>query len=322
MRKSLPILLLAVILVNPAGAAEIDRCVPEDAEVIVAVNFRQLLDAAVVKKHFLPDIKKAWERDGFKPRQLAERLKFDPFTDIASITVASPIKKADEKALIVLRGRFDLDAIQTAAEIYANRGADDFKMHKQDELRYYEFKLPRTDRTAFVSLLDKETLVLSPSRAALLSAAARQQSKKQDQPVKELRELLSKIDGKETVWLAGVISDDVKKGIGGNPQVRKVVDSLQSVRGGIRVTEGLQASLVIQTNDPRTAGEIRKFLEGIKSLVELAVQDDDHLGTLPADLLEAVKLATDKETVTISGRLDAEQIDKSLKSKPKSGAAP
>lgn len=303
---------------SPARTVEIDRCLPDTTEVVVFVNVRQLLDAPAVVKHLLPEVKAAWERDGFKPRALAERLKFDPFKDVVSLTLAGPAKQASEKSLLIVRGRFDVETIQTAADIYANRGADDFKAHKQDELRYYEFKEPRSGRSGFASFLDKETFVLSPSRDALLAAADRQRAKKPPQLSKDLEALLGKIDGKQTIWVAGIAADDLKKDLVSNPQVRKTVDALQSIRGGITVTAGIQADFVIQTSDARAAGEIRKLLDGVKSLLSLAALDPgtERLGTLPADLVSALKVATDKEAVTIKGQLGAEQIDKSLKTKP------
>jgi hypothetical protein len=310
---------MAALWLAPAQAAEIDPCVPDGADLVLHVNVKQLLDAPVVAKHVLPDIKAAWERDGFKPRLLAERLKFDPFKDVASICVAGPATQAADKALLIVHGRFDVDTLQTAAEIYANRGADDFKAHKQDEQRYYEFREPRSGRTGFVALLDKETLVLSPSKDALLAAALRHRAKKAPRLAKELESLLGKVDGKQTVWLAGIVSDEVKKDLGSNPQVQKTLGALQSIQGGITIAEGLRGEILIQTSDVRAAGEIRKLLDGLKSLVSLAVTDtaSDRLGTLPADLVNAVKLATEKDAVTIKIAASAEQIEKSLKSKAK-----
>jgi hypothetical protein len=320
-------LVTAALSLSSARAAEIDRCLPDGAELVLSVNVRQLLDAPVVVKHFLPEIKAAWERDGFKPRLIADLLKFDPLKDVTSITVAGPVKQAGDKALLIVRGRFDVEAIQTAAEIYANRGADDFKAHKQNEQRYYEFKEPRTRRTGFAALLDKETFVMSPSRDALLAAAERYRGRKAPQLAKELETLLGKVDGKQTLWLAGIASDDFKKDLASSPQVRKTADAVQSIHGGIAVAEGIQGDFLIQTNDARAAGEMRKLLEGIKSLVGLAVMDPEsdmpgqssfpRLGTLPTALVSAVKLATEKEAVTIKLTVTAEQLEKSLKDKPK-----
>jgi len=309
----------AALWLAPAQAAEIDPCVPDGADLVLHVNVRQFLDAPVVGKHVLPDLKAAWERDGFKPRLIAERLKFDPFKDVASITVAGPARQATDKMLVIVHGRFDIDTLQTAADIYGNRGADDFKAHKQGEQRYYEFKEPRTGRTVFAAFLDKETFVLSPSRDAVLAAALRQRAKKAPRLAKELESLLGKVDGKQTVWLAGIVSDDLKKDLLSNPQVRKTAEALQSIQGGISVAEGIRAEILIQTSDARAAAEIRKLLDGIKSLVSLAVTDtdSDRLGTLPADLVNAVKVATDKDAVTLKVAASAEQIEKSLKTKPK-----
>jgi hypothetical protein len=314
-------LAVLALALGPARAAEVERCLPNGAELVLFLNVRQLLDAPVVVNNFLPEYKAAWERDGFKPRALAQLLKFDPFKDIASITVASPVKDATEKALVIVRGRFDIDTIQTAAEIYANRGADDFKAHKQNELRYYEIKEPRSGHAGFLAFLDRETLVMSPSRDAVLDAAARHRGKKAPQPGKELAALLGKIDGKQTLWLAAVMTDDLKNHLNSqlnNAPLRKLTDAVQSIHGGITIGDGIRGDILIQTSDARAASEIRKLLEGIKSLAGLAVTDPDsnRLGTLPPDLVNALKLASDKEMTTIKIAVSSEQIEKSLKTKP------
>lgn len=311
-------LVTVALALSPARAAELDRCLPDGSELVVFVNVRQLLDAPLVVHSLLPEFKMAWEKDGFKPRAVAQLLKFDPFKDVASITLATPVKQAADKALLIVHGRFDVDAFQTAAEIYANRGADDFKAHKQNALRYFEFKEPRSGRAGFAAFLDKETFVAAPSADVLLAAAARHRDRKAPRVAKELEALLNKVDGTQTFWLAGVVADDLKKELVSNPVVRKTVDALQSIQGGISIAEGIRGDLRIQTSEAHAASEVRKLLEGIKSLASLALTDtdSDRLGTLPSDLVNAIRLTSDKEMVTLKIAVAAEQIEKSLKSKP------
>jgi hypothetical protein len=192
------------------------------------------------------------------------------------------------------------------------------KIHKLDDLRLYELKDARSGRTGFLCWLDKQTLVLSPARAYVEEAIAKQRGKKQTKLSKEMQTLLDKVDGKQSIWLAARFSDDIKKGLGNSPATRKLVESLQTAQGGVSVTDGVQAGLVIQTTDARSAGEIKKFLEGIKSLLSLAAADHPRYGNLLSDLLDTVKIASDKDAVTLRGQVSAAEIEKAIPAKPKS----
>ena len=41
----------------PVGAADVDKYLPDDTEIVVVVNAKQILDSRVVKKHLLKDLR-------------------------------------------------------------------------------------------------------------------------------------------------------------------------------------------------------------------------------------------------------------------------
>lgn len=303
-------------LASSAQAAEVDRFLPDDAEAVVHVNVRQLLDAPVVRKHFAREIQNALDSDAFKPRAALLALGIHPLRDISSVTVATPALPAEDKGLIVVRGKFDLRTIQDTAEAHAANSPDELTIHKDGDFRIYELTEKRSGRKAFLCWLDKETLAAAPAQKGVKEAIARHQGKTQAKPSKEFKALLDQVDGKQAVWVAALASDDLKKAAANNPQVRKSVDPVQTLHGGLRADEGLQVDLVLRTNDPRAAAEIRKLLDGIKSIVGLAAMDHDRLGSLPSDLANAMKVSSDKGDVTLKGQMTAAEIEKSLKAKP------
>src|SRR6266446_1191924 len=77
--------LLAFVL--PIRAAEVDKYLPTETEFVSHVNVKQLLDSAIVKKHAVDKL-----RDLLKGQDQAsavlEALGFDPFKDLASVTIA------------------------------------------------------------------------------------------------------------------------------------------------------------------------------------------------------------------------------------------
>lgn len=307
--------LTVILTLSSAHAAEVDRYLPDDAEAVVHVNVRQLLDAPVVRKHFAKEIQNAIDSDAFKPRAALLALGIHPLRDISSVTLATPALPAEDKGLVIVRGKFDLTTIRDTAEAHAANNADQLTIHKQDDFRIYELTEKRSGRKAFLCWLDKETLVAAPAKGGVVEAIARHQGKKQAKPSKELKTLLEAADGKQSVWVVVLASDDLKKAAANNPQLRKTVDPVQTLTGGIRADDGLAVDLTLRTGDPRAAAEIRKLLDGIKSIVGLATMDHERLGSLPTDLAAALKLSADKGDVTLKGQMTAAEIEKSLKTK-------
>ena len=62
------VLVLAVVLAGaPARAGEVDRYLPDDTEIVVNVNIRQILDSPLVKKHALEKLA-SWSRARIRSR--------------------------------------------------------------------------------------------------------------------------------------------------------------------------------------------------------------------------------------------------------------
>jgi hypothetical protein len=110
--------LTAALLTFPAArAAEVDRLLPADSELVVTVNVRQILESPLFKKHVaLKDAQDALtEHLPGEANQILKDLGFDPFTDLDSVTVAGPGGHDKDRGLIVVRGRFDADKIKARA---------------------------------------------------------------------------------------------------------------------------------------------------------------------------------------------------------------
>src|SRR5262245_23273510 len=79
--------LAAAPAVRPAGAAEVEKYLPEDAEVVATVNIKQLLESELVKKHALEMIKDAIKNNTGAQKQLSD-LGLNPLTDFERVTLA------------------------------------------------------------------------------------------------------------------------------------------------------------------------------------------------------------------------------------------
>src|SRR5262249_36078511 len=111
------ILLIAGVvlaLALPLRAAEVDKYLPDDTEIVVVVNAKQLLDSPLVKKHFLKQIRDVINSNE-QTTEILDELEFDPLNDLTSITVALTILGSDAKGLIVAHGEFDKSKFEEKA---------------------------------------------------------------------------------------------------------------------------------------------------------------------------------------------------------------
>src|SRR5262249_49933876 len=156
-------------------------------------------------------------------------------------TLAGPgVLGLPSQGLAVLRGAFDPDALRAAADAQAKKSPNAFKAHDKGGQRVYEARGGDKDApSAFACVLDKGTVVVGPSSASVLDAAARHAGKKTSQIDKELAGLLTKADTTQVLWAAGVGSKELRKELEQFPEARGFAGSVRSFAGGVSVTNGL-----------------------------------------------------------------------------------
>src|SRR5439155_24882163 len=92
-----------------------DRYLPADTEVVVTWNVRQVLGSQLVKKNGLEQL-----RDLIKSQEeveaLLKELNLDPLKDIDKVLVAAPASGEQDKGLVIVHGRFNLDKFKARAD--------------------------------------------------------------------------------------------------------------------------------------------------------------------------------------------------------------
>ena len=176
----LPLLGLAALLSTStpawaekaAKAGNADKLVPAGSEMITVINVRQLLNAPIVKKYALAQMKAALAKEEkvTKPLQAAG---IDPFKDVDTIVIAGPAgPEFNKKGLAIVRGRFDLEKIGSTADAFAEKNEGKLKVLKEGDLRIYEAKNDKgDDKPGYLAFVDDKTLVISPAKEAVLEAA-------------------------------------------------------------------------------------------------------------------------------------------------------
>lgn len=303
-------LALILLLPGPVRAADVDRYVPDDARMIAQVNLREILDAPLARKYALDEMHTALDRHA-EVRQALEALGLDPFRDLQSVTLAGLTVDDKLSGLAIVHGRFDPAKVRTIAEQYAREHPDELKIHPRDGRVVYEAV---KKRTVYAALVDREVLLLSPSRAVLTEAVARRG--KTPHLSKDLQALVSPIDGRQSAWFAGVVTDDVQKELARSLLGRQRAGQVKSFTGGVRVGDTIEADIHIETSNARTASDLRKVLEGLKALTAFAVANNKRIpayGPLASDIIRAFRIRTEQAAVTVHARITSAQIEKGLR---------
>jgi hypothetical protein len=305
----------AAVLLPVAGARafEPESYLPADTKAVVVVNVRQTLDAPLVKKHGLEHIKEGLKQND-QLQKVLTAAGVDPLKDVSSITVATtgaPTKP--ENVLVIVHGTFDLDKAQAAAEDYAKNNPTKLKIEKKDGLVIYENDAGK--QSTFAAFADKGTAVMSLSKDAVITAA--KSAGKPAKLNKDLEGLLAKADAKQTIWMAALPPDDLKKILARGDNTKEFADKIDGFTGAIGIDKDVQAAFHIYTTETKAADGIAELLDNLKGLAKVFTQQNAQIGGLLGDLTDNIKISTDKARVDVTLKVDEEMIEKGLKQLPK-----
>ena len=319
--------LAALALAAPARAVEPDRYVSANSDVVAVINIRQILESPLLKKDDLEKLKGHLKS---KPEVQAalEAVGLDPFKDVDSVLIAGSLPTgpgAEPKGVAVVRGRFDLDKVKTAAKDFAEKNPDQLKITDDGGRPVYQIQDKNSnDKAAYASFADKNTLVVTPSKEATASAIKGAEAPKVSPALKSA---LAKVSGKESMWVAVAFGEDVKKlmAAGGNPTLKQLAPKLESATGDMNLGNDFTFNLFVHTTDPKAAEQIQKMVNGVIPLFGPAVvaqikQQNEEAGNAAEEMLKNLKVdIKEKTSVGINLTIDKatmEKFEKAQKEKP------
>jgi hypothetical protein len=289
---------------------ETAKWVVEGAEVVVHLNLRQVFASPAMKKGGVEAIKALIEKDE-TAKKVFEATGIDPLKDIDSITLSGTAAAPKEvKALAVVRGKFNLDKIHKAAEKFAEDKPAELKLSKSDGVQLYEVKVK--ENAGVGAFLDGTTLILSPTKEATLDAI-KTIGRRSAKISRDLDSALAKFSGKESMSLALVITDEMKKQIGKAPGAAEIAPNLKMVTGALELSDAATLGLVVKTDDEEAANKLQGLVKQGMMLVELMATSDDKVGPLLSEILKATKLGQEKTNVSLTLKVTQEMIEKASK---------
>ena len=312
MRKG--IFLVALLIVSPARAADVDKLLPNDCECVLTVNVGQLLSSELNKKHGLlkmEELIKSNEgiQDHFKS------LGLDPLKDIASVAWASSDTGDASKALIIIHGKFDPKKFEAKADEVVQTYGDVLKIQNVGPSRLYEISIPGQS-PYFVAVVDPSTIIASAGKDYMIEALNKAAGTKKSEVKKELVELVRKVEADRTLSLVALKSALEHSPLSADDSARPVLAKIETGYLGVSVGRDLKAEFDLTTKSAETAKELDKELleklDKAKGIVSILVGNVKELQIL-LDLAEAMKVSSQGNTVSLRGQIGAEAIEKSLK---------
>ncbi len=307
--------LAALIAAMPVWAAEPDSYLPANADLVMVVNFRQIVDSPVVQKYAVDEIKKNLSKDE-KAQTFMKATGLDPLKDIDSLMVANAGGLDKGQMLFVVRGTFNKAKIHTALEDYSKKEADKLAiLPPQDNIQVYELKAEKKDEKAvFAAFADNKTIVASLSKDDTIKAA-KSGGKSPAAPTAKMKTALSKLTGKESIWVAGIITDEAKAALKKNPQSAAFADKLDMITGSVNLTDGAQASLQIHATDAEGVRQLKAIIDHVVPVLKILVQGNENVPPGVTEIVDSLKVNADKTTVDIGLKITPEMIEKLNKEK-------
>jgi len=311
--------ILGLIIVTSAQAAPIPepRAVTTDdtkwllpnAEAFLKFNFKQLLSADLMTKGGTATLKDAIKKNEHL-KSVLEAAEIDPTRDIDSLMAsASGSSAKDAKALVVLRGKFNQTKVHDAIKKNAEKN-EKLKLSKEGTINLYE--IVAQDNSMFAAFADNKTIVLTQSKDATVEAV-KNGGRKAVAISKEMQGALSKFTGKESMAMALVVNDDLKKALGDIPNVGAAAAKVKTVTASITLSDIVVVHAAGNTGEPRSAKQLSNVLEALKAAGAAAVGGMDNLPPILGDILDAIKISAGKDAVRLDLKVDKDMIQKAGK---------
>ncbi len=229
--------------------------------------------------------------------------------------------ESDGKAFLIAHGNFDAKKFEDKAEEEAKNHGDIVKVHKESNHKVYEVKPPEgpDDKPIFVAVVDKATVVASHDKDYVIDCFSVAAGSKKFTAKKELKDLIDKVDAKQSWWLVmpgTVLNKGTVALAQQDEKVKKMLEKIDSVTLGIAIEKDIKLTLGVGSKNAENAKELAedlkdKFNDGKQFLIFFASQNK-QLEPL-VDAVNATKIGAEGNSVALKFELSEEVIEKALK---------
>ncbi|MCE9530595.1 MAG: hypothetical protein K8T89_05620 [Planctomycetes bacterium] len=312
----LTILSFPFTFATPTCAADLEKYLPKETDVVVSCNVRQALDSSIVKDHALALIKTTLT--GSKDAQeVIKTLGLDPLTDFQRVSIGLNLDNVQSPSMLtIIEGKFDLRKIQEGIDEFIKQ--DPKKFGKEQVAGNTVYRIAAMGRAAmYTSLVDSSIVVISSSKEPAAAAFDAFKGTRKPEIRKELADLLAKADSTSSLFMVAHTKGRLANLPFLDNEMKRLLDQIHTMTVAVRVERDVTLDLAIGAG---TLDEAKKMhtlvaggLEFGKLQVKVAVTQQPELQAI-ADLVNSMTAAQKDKTVVISGKVGGDAIGKLIKS--------
>jgi hypothetical protein len=324
---------VAVLLVPARAGEDCIKYLPADTEVVSTLNLRQILESDLGRSQKdKVELLKGLLNNAIQNNDVADKylksLGFDLFRDFNSITVAAAASADPEKILVILDGKFNPEKFQKTAEEAAKEYGDILKIVKVGNHTVWEVNDPNQDKTVYVSLANKSTLLATIGKTTMTNALAQAAGTKEPGLKKEVRKLIEATTAKQSFSFAGTgpglaklaefLAEHAKE-----PQVQLLVPlavpflkTLAGVNASITVTKEIEFQVGIDAREKKAAEDLSSKISGAILMVRgMTAQKakDEPRAQLGLEVLKTLRTSVEGTIVNVRGRISEAVLEKAVK---------
>jgi hypothetical protein len=308
-------ILTAAVLNAPVRAAEPNKYLPDGTVVVVTFNFKQLLEAPLLKGD-----EKAFKQGMGEVGKMLEGFGVDPAKDVSRLVLAAGEQMQPKNILMLVEGRFDPTKVQNKLTEMAKDPKNNLEVTKEGTATIFQVKIPQqalpnaaVPSTILLTALDNEYLAVAVDRDALKEALAKKAGSRKAEVKKDVIELVGKISPKETASLVVVPPPEL---LAGSPGA-----GLMNVTGGVTVTDSVKTEILLTAKDADSAKALAKIIEEtldqVKQLLPLIAGQQPGFGpkeqAMVKEMMDSIKTTATNNTVTVKFNVSKEFIEKNSK---------
>jgi len=305
-------------LATPAQTIEV-KLLPNNTEIVITVNIKQILSSEIVKgqKDLINQLKAALETRIPDDRAIKylEKLGFDPFKDLHSVSVAHTGSKDPEDFFVIVEGNFSSEKLLAVAKEAAKENGDNLKISKIGTTHVYEVS-PGGGMTLYVAHLSK-SLVVTASEDAMKSAIKRSTGVGPFAP--KVRELLKTTN--DTQSLSVVMTGNALGSLAQQAQAKGLPQNavaglagIDGVSGAITIAKNIDFLLGVGAKDADTAKQYSQMGNDLlplgKALLAQNVQKNKELAAPLMDVVNTLRLTATGSNVVLRGEVSYDNLQK------------
>ncbi|MBI2808618.1 MAG: hypothetical protein HYX68_26820 [Planctomycetes bacterium] len=321
---------LGLLVTVSVGRAQPIALLPNDTELIVTINFQQILKSEVVKANkTLIDLAKGKIEEQLDDKGVSKWLKkadFDLFRDLSSVTFAVPGGRNPQEGIILLEGKFNAEKIDAAVVAASKEAGGGVKVTRIANVKAYEVT-PKEDKTMYVGVLDSKTIIACATKKDFAAAVARLNSAKAPAfKSAAIKKLMSTVNKKQSISMVATASLLAKLGENSpqadNPQVQQAMAILKTMEGGslaLTINKDIDLQVAVTTMDAETAQKYAGVLNLLVGVAKMKVaekaKEDEKFKTV-VDIVNTVRVTTQGPNLVIRGQVTFANLEKLLQNLP------